>query len=86
MPGRTIGITLATAGLLTAVSGSGVVPPTEAPTPAPADTVEADPLAPVSMEPIRVVISAAQRLEAVTMEPIRVVIPREEEPEARPEP
>lgn len=86
MPSRTIGITLVTAGLVVAVSGPRVAPRTVVPASVPADTVVVDPIAKVTMEPIRVVMSRDQRLESVTMEPIRVVIPLGEEPESGPEP
>lgn len=83
---RTIGATLMAAGLVVAVSGSRVPPVADPETPAPADTVSADWLAQVTMEPIRVVVSREDRMEAVTMETIRVVIPRDEEEPATPEP
>jgi hypothetical protein len=43
---------------------------------APADTLSAEWMDSVTMEPIRVVVTRDARMEAVKMEPIRVVIPR----------
>jgi len=89
MPGRTIGITLLSAGLVAALSGPTLTPRAEPRGFAPADTVTADWLAQVTMEPIRVVMSREDRLGSVTMETIRVVVPldaRAPRPdEARPE-
>lgn len=85
MPSRTIGLTLVTAGLVLAVAGPRATPRGEAPGWVPADTVAADQLARVTMEPIQVVLSYEERLESVTMETIRVEIPRAAEAEARPE-
>jgi len=84
MPGRTIGITLVSAGLVAALSGPRVAPRAEVGGFAPADTVSADWLARVTMEPIVAVVSPEERLESVTMETIRVVIPVDEEAEAPP--
>jgi len=85
MVDRMIGTTLAAAGLVLALSGSRGTPGAEPKELAPADTVSADWLAQVTMEPIRVVVSREDRMEAVTMETIRVVIPREDEQQS-PEP
>lgn len=78
MPSRTIGITLVSAGLVVALSGPRVAPRAEPRGFAPADTVSADWLAEVTMEPIVAVVSYEDRLESVTMETIRVVIPVDE--------
>ncbi|HUF89476.1 MAG TPA: hypothetical protein VMR66_05800 [Gemmatimonadota bacterium] len=84
MPSRTIGITLVSAGLVVALSGPRVAPRTEPSGFAAADTVSADWLAEVTMEPIVAVVSHEDRLESVTMETIRVVIPVDETGEGCP--
>lgn len=84
MPSRTIGITLVSAGLVVALSGPGVAHRAEPRGFAPADTVSADWLAEVTMEPIVAVVSHEDRLKSVTMETIRVVIPVDEKGEGSP--
>ncbi|HUP20627.1 MAG TPA: hypothetical protein VM778_11830 [Gemmatimonadota bacterium] len=84
MPSRTIGITLMSAGLVVALSGPRVAHRAEPRGFAPADTVSANWLAEVTMEPIVAVLSHEDRLESVTMETIRVVIPVDEKREGSP--
>jgi hypothetical protein len=79
MTGNSIGATLMTAGLLAVLAAPGTTsldPGNRGA--APADTLSADWMAQVTMEPIRVVVPRVSALDAVTMEPIRVVIPRQE--------
>jgi hypothetical protein len=66
------------AGLAVALAGPDGAPELRTPEPAFADTLAADWLSQVTMEPIRVVVPGEAWLDSVTMEPIRVVIPRSE--------
>ena len=74
--------TISSALLVAAMAAALTAPDDWTPPPssgaAEADTVavEADWLAEVTMDPIRVVMTRDARLESVTMEPIRVMIPR----------
>lgn len=79
MPGHSLGTTLLTAGLLATLAAprsTSVDPRNDEP--APADTLGADWMAQVTMEPIQVVVPRPSALDAVTMEPIHVVIPRQD--------
>ena len=77
MPSRSIEAALVAAGLVAGLaggagrSGSSIWRPAT-----PADTLSAEMLDAVTMEPIRVVVPRDSLLATVTMEPIRVVIPR----------
>lgn len=76
MPNRSIEATLVAAGLIAGLAGAGKITSSVWRPAAPADTLSAEWMDAVTMEPIRVVVSRDMRMEAVTMEPIRVVIPR----------
>ncbi|HJU85800.1 MAG TPA: hypothetical protein VJ788_00320 [Gemmatimonadota bacterium] len=76
MPNRSIEATLVAAGLVAGLAGTGKLVSSVWQPAAPADTLSAEWIDAVTMEPIRVVVPRDMLIEAVTMEPIRVVIPR----------